>query len=148
VADLDGFERLVRMESGLSVVSVHRPDGSIHSSVVNAGVLRHPVTNLRVVGFVAVGGAAKLRYLRVWPSATIVVRSGWDWVAVEGETDLFGPDDPGGLNSWDQRDLLRTVFSAAGGTHDDWYAYDKAMVEDARTAVLVPPQRVYSNRSA
>jgi hypothetical protein len=34
---------------------------------------------------------------------------------------------------------------AAGGTHDDWEAYDRDMVEQRRTAVLVTPTRIYSN---
>ena len=35
--------------------------------------------------------------------------------------------------------------SAAGGTHDDWDAYDRAMAEERRTAVLVSVSRIYSN---
>ena len=41
--------------------------------------------------------------------------------------------------------LLREVFTAAGGTHDDWDAYDRVMREERRTAVLVTPTRVYGN---
>jgi len=37
------------------------------------------------------------------------------------------------------------VFTAAGGTHDDWDAYDRTMVEQRRTAVLVSPSRLYGN---
>ena len=43
------------------VVSTARPDGSVNTSVVNAGVLPHPVTGEEVVGFVARGDARKLR---------------------------------------------------------------------------------------
>jgi hypothetical protein len=39
--------------------------------------------------------------------------------------------------------LLREVFTAAGGTHDDWDTYDKAMAEERRTAVLIAPVRAY-----
>ena len=41
--------------------------------------------------------------------------------------------------------LLRDIFKAAGGTHDDWDAYDRTMREQRRTGVLVVPTRVYSN---
>jgi hypothetical protein len=41
--------------------------------------------------------------------------------------------------------LLRQVFSAAGGSHDDWDAYDRTMAEQRRTVVLVSPSRIYSN---
>ncbi len=34
---------------------------------------------------------------------------------------------------------------AAGGTHDDWDTYDRVMAEERRTAVLITPDRVYSN---
>jgi hypothetical protein len=37
------------------------------------------------------------------------------------------------------------VFSGAGGTHDDWDAYDRAMIDERRVAVLVTPRRVYGN---
>jgi hypothetical protein len=43
--------------------------------------------------------------------------------------------------------LLREIFTAAGGTHDDWSAYDQAMREQGRTAVFVAPTRIYSNPS-
>jgi hypothetical protein len=42
--------------------------------------------------------------------------------------------------------LLRDVFTAAGGTHDDWDTYDAVMAREHRTAVLLSPGRVYANR--
>jgi hypothetical protein len=41
--------------------------------------------------------------------------------------------------------LLREVFQAAGGTHDDWDIYDQVMRDERRTAVLVRPTHTYSN---
>jgi len=77
----------------------------------------------------------------------MVVRAGWDWVAVEGPASLAGPDDPfPGLDADAVRLLLRAVFTAAGGTHDDWDTYDRVMADQRRTAVLITPERVYSNR--
>jgi hypothetical protein len=38
----------------------------------------------------------------------------------------------------------REIFSAAGG--DDWDTCDRAMAEERRAAVLVRPDRVYTNR--
>ena len=60
---------------------------------------------------------------------------------------VAGPDDPvDWLDGPDRlRLLLREVFTACGGTHDDWDAYDRTMVDQRRTAVLVDPSRVYSN---
>ncbi len=146
MTDLADFARLVALEHGLCVVSVLRPDGTIGSSVVNAGVLDHPVTGRPVVGLVARGGSRKLANLRDRPQATIVVRAGWDWAAAEGPAELAGPGDPmPGVDAEALRLLLRAVFTAAGGTHDDWDAYDQVMATEGRTAVLIEPRRVYSN---
>jgi PPOX class probable F420-dependent enzyme len=128
------------------VVSTLRPDGTIQASVVNAGVLDHPVTGTPVVGLVARGGSRKLANLRARPQVTVVVRAGWQWSAAEGPADLAGPDDPlPGLDAAALPALLRAIFTAAGGTHDDWQTYDRVMAAERRTAVLVEPRRVYSN---
>jgi len=147
MTQLSQFADLVTGDHGLAVVSVSRPDGTVASSVVNAGVLSHPVTGAQVVGLVARGEARKLRYLRARPRATVVLRAGWQWAAAEGPTELVGPDDGlDGIDAERLRVLLREIFVAAGGTHDDWDAYDRAMAEERRTAVLIGPERVYSNR--
>jgi PPOX class probable F420-dependent enzyme len=147
VTDLGDFARLVPAERGLCVVSTLRGDGTIQSSVVNAGVLDHPVTSRPAVGLVALGASRKLANLRRRPRATVVVRAGAQWVAAEGAVQLIGPDDPApGVDPEGLRLLLRAVFAAAGGTHDDWPTYDRVMAAERRTAVLVDPDRVYSNR--
>lgn len=59
---------------------------------------------------------------------------------------LCGPGDPvHGVDDEGLRLLLRAVFTAAGGNHDDWDSYDAVMARERRTAVLVTPERVYSN---
>ena len=59
---------------------------------------------------------------------------------------IAGPDDPlDGVDVSALPGLLRTVFVAAGGTHDDWDTYDRVMAEERRTAVLVDPARITSN---
>jgi PPOX class probable F420-dependent enzyme len=129
----------------LAVVSTLRSDTTIQCSVVNAGVLVHPVDNAEVVGFVTYG-RMKLANLRVRPQLSITFRAGWRWVTVEGRAELVGPDDPGrDLDTEGRRLLLRDVFVAAGGMHDDWESYDRTMAEQRRTAVLTRPSRIYSN---
>jgi hypothetical protein len=65
---------------------------------------------------------------------------------VEGTAELVGPDDPHpGIDEEQLRALLRDIFTAAGGSHDDWDAYDRTMRDERRTAVLVRPRRVYTN---
>jgi PPOX class probable F420-dependent enzyme len=132
-------------EQFLAVVSTSRADHSIQSSIVNAGVLPHPIGGHDVVGFVTYG-RTKLANLRVRPQMSLTFRSGWEWATVEGAAELVGPDDPHPDIGPDQlRLLLRQVFTAAGGSHDDWDGYDRTMTEQGRTAVLITPSRLYSN---
>jgi PPOX class probable F420-dependent enzyme len=145
VTDLAAFAELVPLDHGLCVVSTLRGDDGVQSSVVNAGVLAHPLREGQVVGLVAIGGSRKLRNLRADPRVTIVVRAGWRWATVEGTAEIIGPDDPHpDVDGEALRLLLRDVFRAAGGTHDDWDTYDRVMAEDRRAAVLVVPRRVYA----
>jgi len=144
--DLELVRGLAAADKGLAVVATARPDGSIQASVVNAGVFDHPVNGQPVVAFVARGGTLKLRNLRRSPRATVVFRAGWQWAAVEGQADLIGPDDRlDGFEPSALPQLLRDIFTAAGGTHDDWPTYDRVMAEERRTAVLVALERVYTN---
>jgi PPOX class probable F420-dependent enzyme len=146
VADIADFSRLIAGEHGLVVVSTLRENETIASSVVNAGVLPHPVTGEPVVGMVIQGGTRKLEHLRARPRATVAVRVGWQWATAEGPVELAGPADPlPGVNGERVRLLLREIFTAAGGTHEDFDEYDRVMLAQGRTAVLVHPERVYSN---
>ena len=145
-ADLDLVRRLAAADNS-AVLATTRPDGTVHASVVSAGVLDHPVTGAPCVGLVALGGARKLAHLRRSGRAAVVFRSGWEWVAVEGPVELIGPADAReGFAPADVPGLLRDVFRAAGGTHDDWAEYDRVMAEEGRTAVLVEPARITTNR--
>lgn len=148
MTDLSAFAELVPIDHGLCVVNTLRRDGSVQSSVVNAGVLDHPLGGGQVVGLVAVGGSHKLRNLRADPRVTIVVRAGWRWTTVEGDAEIIGPDDlRPGVDGEALRLLLRNIFSAAGGTHDDWGTYDRVMAQERRAAVLIGPRRVYTSPS-
>ena len=142
--DLAAFARLVPKDHALAVVSTLRADSTVQSSVVNAGVIDHPLTGEPVVGFVAAGDARKLVNMRARPRATVVLRAGWEWAGVEGSVTLIGPDDPvTGVDAERLRRMLREVFAAAGGTHDDWDTFDAVMTAERRTAVFVVPERTY-----
>ncbi|WP_405577627.1 TIGR03618 family F420-dependent PPOX class oxidoreductase [Streptomyces sp. NBC_01190] len=146
---LHDFAELARSEQGLAVVSTLRADRSIQSSVVNIAVMPHPVEGDGdgddIVAFVTYG-KVKLGNLRVRPRLSVAVRSGWNWATAEGTAEIIGPDDPHpGYDADGIRLLLREIFVAAGGSHDDWDEYDRTMIADRRAAVLVRPARVYGN---
>ena len=148
MTDLPAFADVASADQGLVVFTTLRRDGSAQASVVNAGVLPHPLTAEPVVGLVAIGSARKLGHLRADPRTTVTARAGWQWATVEGTAQLIGPDDPHpDVDDERLRVILRDVFSAAGGIHDDWDTYDRVMREERRTAVLITPDRVYTNPS-
>src|ERR1700712_5998287 len=123
-------------ESGLAVVSTARADGRIQASLANAGVGPHPLTADPVLAFVTYG-KVKLANLRARPGIAVTFRNGWQWATVEGSTEIVGPDDPQPwLTDPDAlRLLLREVFTAAGGSHDDWAEYDQVMARQRRAVV-------------
>jgi PPOX class probable F420-dependent enzyme len=140
---LDDVVELGRKEQFLAVVSTLRENGTIQSSLVNAGVMAHPLTGEPVLAFVTYG-PRKLKNLRERPDLTVTFRSGWAWVTVEGIAELIGPDDPNPEVDVERlRLMLREVFVCAGGTHDDWDGYDRTMAEQRRVVVLVSPTRIY-----
>lgn len=127
----------------LAVVATTRPDGSVHASLVNAGVIDDPVTGEPSIGMVVGGTSAKLGHLRRAGRAATLFQAGYRWVGVEGPVRIVGPDDlDGGVPGEDVPDLLRRVFVAAGGSHDDWDEYDRVMAAERRTAVFVRADRL------
>ncbi len=143
VADLDGVRQLLAEEHGLAVLSTVQRDGRVLSSVVNVGVMPHPVSGAESVALVSAGAAARLAHIRHGSEVTVTVRRGWRWLGVTGRATLVGPDDP--ADDVDLRMLLRDVFRAAGGSHDDWASYDSVMAEERRVAVFVDPSRLLGN---
>jgi PPOX class probable F420-dependent enzyme len=153
IAERGGIERaaaLARREAGLAVVVTQRADGSAQASIVNAGVVDHPVTGGAVIGFVARSVAHKVVNLRARPCATVVFRSGWEWVTIEGEAELVGPADPlDGIGPDHLPELLRTIYtSAVAGCAREDAEVDQRMAAHPHTAVLLRPTRVYSNPAA
>jgi PPOX class probable F420-dependent enzyme len=133
-------------ESGLAVVSTVRADGTVQASLVNVGILPHPASGEPVLGFTTYG-KVKLANLRARPQLAVTFKKGWQWATVEGRAELAGTDD---AQAWlveheQLRLLLREVFVAAGGTHDNWPEYDRVMANERRAVVLIEPTRVYSN---
>jgi hypothetical protein len=145
MADLDTVRALASGADNLAVLSVLRPDGTIHSSLVKAGVLPDPWLGDGVVGLVVAGNARKLGYLRSAARGSVTFTAGWEWASVEGPVRLAGPEDPPDGDPKRIPAALRAIFTAAGGTHTDWDAFDTAMADERRCAVMVTPERIISN---
>lgn len=146
MATIDDIKRLVALDHGLASLATVRRDGTVHSAVVNAGIVDHPVSGAPVAAFVGRPATLKIAHLRQNPTATLQWRAGWAWVSAEGRVDLIGPDDPfKGVADDEIPALLRRIYSAAGGDHSDWAEYDRVMAAERRIAVLLPPVRIYVN---
>jgi PPOX class probable F420-dependent enzyme len=120
-----------------AVVSTIRPSGTIQSTLVNVGIYADGV------GFTTVGQSRKEYNLTRNPACTVTIHHGPYWITVEGKARLY---------TWDNTDpetmrcLLRELYVAAGGTHDDWDTYDRVIREERRAAVVVMPERIYVRR--
>ena len=144
MADLDYVKRLATADHHLAVFTVARPDRTVHASVVSAGVIDDPVDGAPGVAAVVGGDTRKLDLLRGWAEATLVFKDGWEWAAVSGPVRLVGPDD--GLDlGLDVPETIRSVFRAAGGSHEDWEEFDRVMAAERRCAVFVRAETVASN---
>jgi hypothetical protein len=142
--DLDDVERLAAGDNYLAVFALARPDRRVQASVVSAGILPDPVDGSPGVAAVVGGGTRKLELLRAVGRATLVFKTGWEWAAVSGPVRLVGPDDGVELGL-DVPATLRSVFRAAGGTHEDWEEFDRVMAAERRCAVFVRAERISAN---
>ena len=141
MTDLTDYARLVARDHGLATVSTLRADQTIQALVVNTVVLDchrgHQVASL-----------CRSHHRGPHPSRPTAAPI-WLFLAPgvghgQGTAELIGPDDPAeGFAADAIRLPLRSVFVAAGGTHDDWASYDRVMAEERRAAVLVSPVRLY-----
>ena len=139
--DLAVVRDLAALADHFAVLATSRKDGTVHASLVKAGVLDHPDTGEASVGIVVGGDARKLGHLRTTGQATIVFSRGARWVAVDGPVRITEADE----GTERVAPILRSVYTAAGGTHDDWDQFDRAMADEGRCAVLVAVRRITRN---
>ena len=144
MADLEYVKRLAAADHHLAVFALGRPDGTVHASVVSAGVIDDPIDGSPGVAAVVAGGARKLDLLRARGRATLVFKDGWEWAAVSGPVRLVGPDD-GHTLGLDVPETVRSVFVAAGGSLEDWDEFDRVMAAERRCAVFVRAEAISSN---
>ncbi len=144
MADLELVNRLAGADHHLAVFTTARLDGTVHASVVNAGLIEDPIDGHPGVGAVVYGASRKLNLLRQSGTASVVFKSGFEWVALAGPVRLIGPDD-GTDFGLDVPAVIRSVFRAAGGTHADWDEFDRIMAEERRCAVFVGSAKITTN---
>ena len=146
MSDIEIFSNYLSEETGLVTVSTTQVDGKVLSSVVNCGMIEHPLTGATCVAFVSGSKAARLKHIDRGSQVTITARRGWAWSSVTGPADLIRPEQvPESIDKEQMRLLLREVFHAAGGVHDDLEEYDRAMAQEGRVVVCVTPERVLGN---
>ena len=146
MSDIEIFSNYLLEETGLATVSTTQADGRVLSSVVNCGVIEHPITGATCVAFVSGSKAARLKHIDRGSQVTISVRRGWAWSSVTGPADLIRPENPPeDIDHEKMRLLLREVFHAAGGLHDDLDEYDRAMAQEKRVVICVNPERILGN---
>ncbi|MDG1197188.1 MAG: pyridoxamine 5'-phosphate oxidase [Actinomycetota bacterium] len=144
--DLEKVKAYLGKETGLATVSTTQRDGRVLSSIVNCGVHDHPLTGVSSVALVSMGKAARIEHIKRGSEVTVAIRRGWNWISVTGRAEIVGPDNlPEGMDSEALRLLLREVYQAAGGVHDDFEEYDRAMAVERRVAVFVTPDRILGN---
>ena len=146
MSDIEIFSNYLSEETGLATVSTTQVDGRVLSSVVNCGMIEHPLTGDVCVAFVSGSKATRLKHIDRGSQVTISVRRGWAWSSATGTADLIRPEkQPEGIDTEQMRLLLREVFHAAGGVHDDLEEYDRAMAQEKRVVVCVTPERILGN---
>ena len=146
MSDIEIFSNYLSEETGLATVSTTQADGRVLSSVVNCGMIKHPLTGDTCVAFVSGSKAARLRHIDRGSQVTVNVRRGWIWSSVTGPADLIRPESlPESIDEEQMRLLLREVFHAAGGVHDDLEEYDRAMAQEERVVVCITPKRILGN---
>lgn len=117
-----------------AVVSTIRPSGTIQNTLVNVGLYADGI------GFTTVGKSRKEVHLKLNPACTITIHNGPYWITVEGNARLYTWDN---TDSETMRQILRSLYVIAGGTHDDWETYDRVIRKEQRAAVVVVPERIY-----
>ena len=148
VATVDDIQKLVALDHGLASLSTLRRDGSVQSTVVNAGVIDHPVTGEPVAAFVGRPATRKIAHLRANPTATLLWRAGLGLGRRRGHGGARRPRRPARRASTPTTSpacCARSTPRPAAGEHDDWAEYDRVMAAERRMAVLLTPSRIYVN---
>ena len=92
MSDIEIFSNYLSEETGLATISTTQEDGRVLSTVVNCGMIKHPLTGDACVAFVSGGNAARLKHVDRGSQVTVSVRRGWAWSSATGPADLIRPE--------------------------------------------------------
>ena len=119
------------------VVTSFRKNGQAQLSIVSCGPYRDGVA------FTVTSTRSKLWNLKRDPRCSILVsqENWWGYVVLEGHAEILSADNTG---PEELRLALRGVYrTCSGEEHSNWEEFDKAMVDDKRSAIIVVPDQVY-----
>ena len=119
-----------------AVLSTFRRSGAAQLSIVVVGNYGDGAA------FTTTEDRAKLANLRRDPRCSLLISqdSWWGFVVLEGTARVMSADS---TDAEELRQALRDVYRSISGEHPNWDEYDRAMVEDRRSVVIVIPERVY-----
>ncbi len=131
---LDDLHDLLE-QSRVVVFTTFRRDGMPQQSLVTVGMLDGGLaftTRSRNAKALNLGRDPRCAMMLVSPDRR-------RFAVLDGEADVLGPHN---LDAESLRLKLREVFVAAGGRHENWDEYDRAMAEQGRVAITLRPSRI------
>ena len=124
-------------ENRNGVLTTFRRNGAAQMSIVTCGLYGSGVA------FTTTDDRAKLLNMNRDPRCSLLVSKSewWGFIVLEGHAEIMSPED---TDADKLRLALRDVFRvAAGADHPDWDEYDRAMIEQVRSVVIVVPEHIY-----
>jgi PPOX class probable F420-dependent enzyme len=123
------------------VLTTFRGNGAAQMSIVSCGPYRNGVA------FTTTADRAKLLNLKRNPRCSLLIsqEDWWGYVVLEGHAEVLSADN---TDAEEFRMALRDAYRAASGTeHPNWEEYDRAMIDDRRSVIIVVPDRIYGTRA-
>ena len=134
---LDENIRVFLANTNRGVLTTFRRDGAAQMSIVTCGPYRDGLA------FTTTASRAKLLNLKRDPRCSLLVsnENWWGFVVLDGMAQIISAENS---SADEYRNALRDVYrTASGEEHSNWDEYDRAMLDDRRSAVIVIPDRTY-----
>ena len=119
------------------VLTTFRRNGAAQMSIISCGPFRDGVA------FTVTEDRVKLWNLRRDARCSLLVsQENWrPFVVLEGHAQVLSAAN---TDAGELRLALRDVYRAASGQeHPNWEEYDRAMVDDRRSVIIVVPEHIY-----